>query len=67
MLAVWVDDAIIASPTKEGIENVKNGLKQEFKLKEMGEPSRFLGCKVSRDRSKRTITLSQEGYVRKIL
>ena len=36
-------------------------------MKDMGEPTYILGVKISRDRSKKLVSLSQKQYIKKIL
>jgi hypothetical protein len=67
ILILYVDDSLIAAKTKGEIKGYIEGIKKSFGIKELGEPSRFLGCKITRDREKRTITLSQCHYVQKII
>lgn len=61
-LLVHVDDFIAAAPTDEEVEQIFQEVKQQFEIKDMGEPSRFLGSAVSRDYNKKTITMSQKAY-----
>lgn len=42
-------------------------LEATFKLKEMGEPTRFLGCNVVRNYEKGSISLSQSAYIEEAL
>jgi hypothetical protein len=64
---MYVDDTIITAPKNNTITAIMDGVAADFKIKDLGEPTLFLGCKVSRDYAKRTITLSQEQYVEKII
>ncbi|OQE65453.1 hypothetical protein PENNAL_c0208G09362 [Penicillium nalgiovense] len=61
-LLVHVDDFIAAAPTDKEVEQIFQEVKQQFEIKDIGEPSRFLGSAVSRDYNKRTITMSQKAY-----
>ena len=67
LLIMYVDDTIIAAPTDNEITDIINLINKKFKTKDLSEPSMFLGCKISRDYEKRTITISQDHYVEKIL
>jgi hypothetical protein len=64
-LIIHVDDSLIAAPTKAEIHEIKTDLKKVFGLKELGEPPRFLGCNLTRDREKRTITIAQAHCTKK--
>ncbi|KAL2248419.1 UNVERIFIED_CONTAM: hypothetical protein Sindi_2694200, partial [Sesamum indicum] len=45
--------------------NVKAWLSTQFFMKDIGEASYILGIKISRDRSKRMIGLTQSSYIEK--
>ena len=45
----------------------KEWLSSNFEMKDMGEADFVLGIKISRDRSKRFLGLSQETYIKKVL
>jgi len=64
---IYVDDDIVAAPTKEDIEKFKQEIARRFQIKAMGEPHHFLGYNVSRDYGDGTITLSQQSYAQTIL
>lgn len=66
-LMLYVNDTIITAPTKHNIKQIKEDLSHRFQLKEMGEPSRFLGCRLARDYNKSTITLAQDAYTKAFL
>jgi hypothetical protein len=53
----------IAAKSKAAIQKITSDLKKHFKLRELGPTSWLLGVEVKRDRSKRTLTLSQRQYV----
>jgi hypothetical protein len=46
---------------------VKDELMKAYKMKDLGELSWFLGLRISRDRSARTLTLDQQPYIDAIL
>ncbi|KAJ9400822.1 hypothetical protein DTO282F9_2390 [Paecilomyces variotii] len=66
-IVIYVDDMIIAATTDEGIDRFINELSSRFNTKILGEPSRFLGCKLVRNIDDDTITMSQSAYVPDIL
>ena len=46
---------------------MKGALSKKFEMKDLGPVKKILGMKIIRDRTKRLLHLSQEGYVKKIL
>ena len=66
-LLLYVDDVLIAAPSMGPIEDVKKSLKTKWKWSDMGEAAYVLGLKMERDRNLRTIRLSQEAYIDRIL
>ncbi|KAH9659867.1 hypothetical protein KPL70_024018 [Citrus sinensis] len=66
-LLLYVDDMLIASKYKSEIERLKNLLKAEFEMKDIGNAKRILGMDIIRDRSAGTLFLSQEKYIKKVL
>src|SRR5205814_9716278 len=67
IIAIWVDDLIIAGKNTKDIEELKHQLRKEFEMKDMGELKYFLGIQVLRDREHRQIHINQNGYVNSIL
>ncbi|KAH9744862.1 hypothetical protein KPL70_003863 [Citrus sinensis] len=66
-LLLYVDDMLIASKYKSEIERLKNLLKVEFEMKDLGNAKRILGMDIIKDRSAGTLFLSQEKYIKKFL
>ena len=64
---VYVDDIIIASNSTENCKLVTDKLQGQFDIGSLDEAHFFLGLKISRNRAKRTISISQEAYIDKIL
>jgi hypothetical protein len=67
ILLIWVDDIAVITNTPAEMTKVKAILKAEFEIKDIGEPRLLLGIEISRDRSTKSITLSQKNYVDTIL
>jgi Reverse transcriptase (RNA-dependent DNA polymerase)/gag-polypeptide of LTR copia-type len=67
IVAVYVDDLLIAGPDMTEIDKLKKGLSDKFRMEDLGPCSYYLGMKVTRDRPNRTIKLSQKGYLEKVL
>ena len=63
MMAVYVDDFVIADNDIELREKVKRELAVHFKLKDLGDLHWCLGLRVTRDRARRELSLDQEGYI----
>ncbi|MBW0521595.1 hypothetical protein O181_061310 [Austropuccinia psidii MF-1] len=66
MVFLHVDDMIIGGDIKS-IKIFKENIQAHFKMEDLGEIRYALGTKVSWDRKLKTISLSQELYVNKIL
>ncbi len=64
---LYFDDMLIASDRKTRLENIKNRPSSVFKMKDLGEPKIFLGMKITRDREKRTLTITQEECIKRML
>ena len=67
ILSLYVDDILIAGNDKEFLKSIKGWLSSNFEMKDMGEAAYILGVKISRNRSKKLLSLSQESYIKKIL
>ncbi|RVW58895.1 Retrovirus-related Pol polyprotein from transposon TNT 1-94 [Vitis vinifera] len=55
-LLLYVDDMLVACKEKRHLEQVKEMLKAEFEMKDLGSAKRILGMEIERDRSKRTVS-----------
>jgi hypothetical protein len=67
VIVVHVDDLTIVTSLVALMDHVKEQLKKDFKYSDMGKLHWILGFEVKRDRSKRTLSLSQAAYIRAIL
>ena len=67
IVALYVDDMLIAAPTQEEVIRIKELLKQEYKMQDLGKVSTILGIRIQRDRSKRVIQLDQAHYIQELL
>ena len=67
ILSLYVNDILIDGSDKEYVSDIKAWLSSNFEMKDMGEVSYILGVKISRDRPRKVLSLSQETYIRKIL
>lgn len=66
-LLLYVDDMLIASKNSHDIKRLKNLLKGDFKIKNLGNAKRILDIDIYRDRVVGTLFLSQDRYVDKFL
>ena len=66
-LVLYVDDILLISNDKHVLESTKAWLGNCFFMKDLGQAAYILGIKISRDRSRRTLTLSQTVYIEKML
>ena len=67
IIAVYVDDILIAAKTDKKIAEVKTAIANRFEAKDMGELHYFLGVKVIQDLKAGTIWLGQPAYSESIL
>jgi hypothetical protein len=65
-LSLYVDDILLARNDMDSIVTTK-WLSSTFEMKDMGEANFVLGVKITRDRSKKFLSLSQGTYIKKIL
>ena len=66
-VAVYVDDLLMATKDLEVMKEVKKGLSESFDMKDLGEAHQFLGMVITRNRREKTIHLSQQSLLEKIL
>jgi hypothetical protein len=67
VVAVYVDDLLIATSNTTILRIFKQQMSDRFDMKDLGEPRRILGINVSRDRQTGTIHLCQQTYIHDIL
>jgi len=58
---------VLAAPTGEQIDWIRITLNEEFSMTDLGELRTFLGFEIERNRTDRTLLLSQSRYIQKIL
>ncbi|GJV07396.1 retrotransposon protein, putative, ty1-copia subclass [Tanacetum coccineum] len=66
-LVLYVDDILIMGNNIQMLQEVKSWLCKCFSMKELGEAAYILEIKITCDRSKRLLSLSQSAYFEKIL
>lgn len=67
ILLLYVDDMLIVGNSTKRIALLKKTLSKSFSMKDLGPVKQILGMKISCDRSKKKLWLSQEGYIEKVL
>lgn len=66
-LILYVDDILLATNDMGLLREVKQYLSKNFDMKDMGEASYVIGIKITRDRQRCILGLSQEAYINKVL
>lgn len=66
MVLTYVDDLLILG-ARNAVNVVKGKLSEAFKMVDLGAANYFLGVELTRDRNRKAISISQAGYIRKVL
>ncbi|KAH9728536.1 hypothetical protein KPL70_009073 [Citrus sinensis] len=66
-LVLYVDDMLLASKSMKLIDLLKQQLRDKFDMKDLGPVKKILGVEMIRNRTARTLFISQEKYVNKVL
>ncbi|CAI7859847.1 unnamed protein product [Closterium sp. NIES-53] len=64
---VYVDDLVFATADTEALALVKSELQKRHACTDLGELRSYLGLQITRDRARRTITLTQSHMVQQVL
>jgi len=67
ILPVFVDDMTFASTSLPAIKQAIADLSTHFKLRDLGPTTELLGIKIDRNRTKRSLTISQPQYCAEML
>ena len=67
IIALYVDDTIIASNCNEMLLDAKKMLNEKFDMTDLGEVKSILGMSVERNRAKGVLTINQSAYLRSVL
>ena len=67
LIAIYVDDLVIATNNVENMRMVKESLQRVFKMKDLGPIHYCLGIEIKQDLEANTITMSQKKYAEEIL
>ncbi|CAI7918942.1 unnamed protein product [Closterium sp. NIES-53] len=66
-LLVYVDDLVFATADTEALTLVKSELQKRHTCTDLGELRSYLGGQITRDRARRTITMTQSHMVHQVL
>ncbi|CAI7836514.1 unnamed protein product [Closterium sp. NIES-53] len=66
-ILVYVDDLVFATTDTAGLAHVKSELQKRHICTDLGELRSYLGLQITRDRARRTITLTQSHMVQQVL
>ena len=66
-LVLYVDDILLIGNDIPTLQSVKSLLGKCFSMKDLGKAAYILGIKIYRDRSQWLLSLSQSGYIEKVL
>ncbi|CAI7780979.1 unnamed protein product [Closterium sp. NIES-53] len=66
-ILVYVDDLVFATADTAGLAHVKSELQKRHTCTDLGELRRYLGLQITRDKARRTITLTQSHMVQQVL
>ncbi|CAI7838063.1 unnamed protein product [Closterium sp. NIES-53] len=64
---VYIDDLVFATADTEALTLVKSELQKRHTFTDLGELRSYLGLQITRDRARRTITLTQSHMVHQVL
>ncbi|CAI7859246.1 unnamed protein product [Closterium sp. NIES-54] len=64
---VYVDDLVFATADTKALALVKGELQERHTCTDLGELCKYLGLQITRDRARRTITLTQSHMVHQVL
>ena len=67
IIAVYVDDLLIAGPSMTAISELKAAFTSRFRMSDLGACQFYLGMEIVRDRRNRTLWLTQRGYLKQVL
>lgn len=67
IVVLYVDDLLIFGDRSKHITHVKDTLKKQYKMTDLGPVARFLGLRITRNRSTRTLDVDQTEYIQSVL
>ena len=66
ILVLYIDDSLICAKTLRAIDKLIASLKAKFCLREMGQPTQFLGMTVSYYQDQGVLALSKQACIHKL-
>ncbi|CAI7777670.1 unnamed protein product [Closterium sp. NIES-54] len=66
-ILVYVDDLVFATGDTAGLAHIKSELQKRHTCTDLGELRSYLGLQITRDRARRTTTLTQSHMVQQVL
>ena len=66
-IVLYVDDLLLIGSSLAEVKQLKADLSARFEMKDLGEAEYVLGLQITRDRRRRTLSLSQADYIRRLL
>jgi len=67
LIIIYVDDILLIHSSVDVVSQMKKQLSAKYELRDLGDLNHYLGMKIIRNRSTRTMYISQETYIQKIL
>ena len=67
ILALYVDDTVIASNCDKMLKSAKKMLNEKFDMTDLGEAKSVLGMSIKRNRNEGMLTIDQSAYLRSVL
>jgi hypothetical protein len=67
VVLVYVDDLVCGGPDLKSIEHFKESIMARFAMNDLGELEWLLGMQIKRDRTKRTMEITQTAFVEQLL
>jgi len=67
IIAIYVDDIVIAASNLTLVNEVKNMFKGRFQMKDLGPITTLLGCRIIQNTTLSTLTMDQSFYAKNIL
>ena len=66
-LLLYVNDMFVIAKDMVGVKRVKDMLKGEFEMKDLGTTKKILSMEIIRDRVRQSLYLSKEKYIETVL